>query len=222
MATYQYTISTQTASGTVNLSILEEEISALGGNFKLLTGTSATGDILDTVFSGDLSAGEQTTLTSTVAAHNGSVSVPEFVDFVPNIAQYRQSVNGTITTTAGTIPLDATDFEDSNYTRSGSEITVNTSGIYRVSYSVYFDTNANARRTIDAWVENDTVEIIPSRSTDYSRNTVDDTGSASATFITQISATDVIRLRAQSTGTSGTPISVGNRIWILLEFIRSS
>ena len=138
-----------------------------------------------------------------------------------NIAQYRQTGNLTINTTATTVVLNANDFEDSCYTRSGENITINTAGAYRVSYNVYFDTDANARRTVDAWVENNTVEIVPSRSASYSRNTSDDTASSGATFLVQLAASDVVRLRAQSTGTGGTAIGQGNRMWILLECVRT-
>jgi len=138
-----------------------------------------------------------------------------------NIAQYRQTGNLTINTSATTVVLNANDFQDSNYTRSGSNITINTAGVYRISYSVYFATNANARRSVDAWVENNTVEIVPSRSSSYSRNTSDDTANSTATFFVQLAATDVVRLRAQSTGTSGTAIGQGNRMWINLEFLRT-
>jgi hypothetical protein len=138
-----------------------------------------------------------------------------------NIAQYRQTGNLTINTTATTVVLNATDFEDSCYTRSGENITINTAGVYRVSYNVYFDTNANARRTVDCWVENNTVEIVPSRSASYSRNNTDDTSSSGATFLVQLAVSDVVRLRAQSTGSSGTAIGQGNRMWILLECVRT-
>jgi hypothetical protein len=138
-----------------------------------------------------------------------------------NIAQYRQSGNLTINTSATTVVLNANDFQDSNYTRSGENITINTSGVYKISYSVYFDTVANARRTVDAWVEKNTVEIVPSRGASYARNNTDDTAATVATFMVDLTATDVIRLRAQSTGTSGTAIGQGNRMWICLEFMRA-
>lgn len=152
---------------------------------------------------------------------NGAGADPTWVDRA-NIAQYRQSVNLVINTTATTVALDATDFEDSAYSRSGSDITIATTGVYRISYSIYLDTTANARRTIDAWVENNTVEIVPSRSSAYSRNTVDDTESATATFFVSLSASDVVRLRCQSTGSSGTCGGVEDRMWINLELVRAT
>lgn len=141
--------------------------------------------------------------------------------FAPNIAQYRQTGNLTINTSPTTVALNATDFEDSNYSRSGSNITINTAGIYKVFYSIFFNTNANSRRTIDAWVENNTVEIVPSRSGDYARNFTDDTGSAGASFFVPLAASDVLRLRVESTGSNGSCLGIGNRMWIGIEFVRS-
>ena len=138
-----------------------------------------------------------------------------------NIAQYRQTGNLTINTSATTVVLNANDFEDSNYTRSGENITINTAGIYRISYSIFFDTNTNARRSCEGWVEQNTTGIVPSRASAYARNNTDDTASLSATFLVQLAGSDVIRLRCQSTGTSGTAIGQGNRMWITLEFVRT-
>lgn len=138
-----------------------------------------------------------------------------------NVAQYRRSTDQTINTSSTTISLDATDFEDSNFSRSGSDITVQTDGVYRVSYSVYFDTNTNARRTVDAWVENNGTEIVPSRSSSYARNTTDDTSNSAATFLVDLAQNDIVTLRAQSTGTNGTALGKGDRIWIVLEYVRA-
>ena len=138
-----------------------------------------------------------------------------------NIAQYRQTGNLTIAKSATTVVLNANDFEDSAYTRSGENITINRVGIYRISYSIYFDTTANARRTCDGWVEQNTTEIVPSRAAAYARNNTDDTSNLSATFLVQLAASDVVRLRCQSTGTNGTAQGVGNRMWITLEFVRA-
>ena len=157
----------------------------------------------------------------TVTDAGGGVANIAISGFTPNVSQYRQTGNLTINTTATTVVLNANDFQDSNYTRSGENVTINTAGVYRISYSVYFDTNANARRTVDGWVENNTVEIVPSRSSSYSRNTIDDTANSSTAFLVQLAASDVVRLRCQSTGTNGTAIGQGNRMWLTLEFVRS-
>ena len=138
-----------------------------------------------------------------------------------NIAQYRQTNNLAISTSPTTVDLDFNDFEDSFYSRSGQNITVNTAGIYRISYSIFFDTLANARRTVEAWVENNSTEIIPSRAGGYSRNNTDDTASLSATFLVELSASDVVRLRCQSTGTFGSPLGIANRMWLTIEFVRT-
>ena len=138
-----------------------------------------------------------------------------------NIAQYRQTGNLTIATSATTVVLNTNDFEDSDYTRSGENVTINTAGIYRINYSIFFDTTSNSRRTIEGWVENNTTEVVPSRAAAYARNNTDDTSNLSATFLVQLAASDVVRLRCQSTGTNGTAQGVGNRMWITLEFVRA-
>ncbi len=137
-----------------------------------------------------------------------------------NIAQYRQNNNLNISTSATTVALNATDFQDSNFSRSGENITINADGVYRISYNVYFATNANGRRTVDAWVENNTTEIVPSRAASYCRNNTDDTASSGAAFLVGLAATNIVRLRCQSTGTGGTPLGQGNRMWITLEFVK--
>ena len=138
-----------------------------------------------------------------------------------NIAQYRASANLTINTSATTVPLNTNDFEDANYTRVGDNITINTGGVYKISYNIFFVTGTNARRTIDGWVERNTSVITPSSSSDYARNNTDNTGSAGCTFMVQLSGSDVLRLRCQSTGTSGTCDGQGNRMWICLEYMRA-
>ncbi len=178
---------------------LKKDGVSVGGPFDLL---NFTGDITVT----DAGSGQ--------AAIN--VTLP-----IPNIAQYRQTVNLSILTSATTVALDTSDFEDSNYSRSGGNITINTTGIYKIFYSVFFDTSQSSRRTVDAWVEKNTVEIMPSRSGAYARNSTDDTSSAGAHFFVSLAATDVIRLRCQSTGTNRPCIGIGNRMWIGLEYVRA-
>ena len=157
----------------------------------------------------------------TVTDAGGGVANIAIDGFTPNISQYRATANLSIATSATTVPLNANDFEDSNYTRVGDNITINTGGVYKISYNIFFTTTGNFRRTIDGWVERNTSVITPSSSSDYARNNIDNTGSAGCTFMVQLSGSDVIRLRCQSTGTSGTCQGEGNRMWICLEFVRT-
>jgi len=138
-----------------------------------------------------------------------------------NISQYRRTTNQTITTTSAAITLDVTDFEDSNYTRSGANITINTAGVYKISYTVFFRTGGNFRRTVSAWVENNSTPIVPSVSADYARNNTDDECSAGATFMVELAASDVLTLVADSVGTNGSAIGEGDKMWICLEFLRA-
>ncbi|MCP4123740.1 MAG: hypothetical protein GY751_18480 [Bacteroidetes bacterium] len=144
-----------------------------------------------------------------------------------NIAQYLRSSNQLISTTASPIIFDVSNFQDANYSRTGELITILTAGVYSISYSVYFDTVANARRTVDCWCDLSTnggvsyAEIVPSRGASYARNNVDDTSNTSATFYVDLGVNDIVRLIADSTGTSGTATGIANRMWISLQFLRA-
>jgi hypothetical protein len=144
-----------------------------------------------------------------------------------NIAQYLRSSNQLISTTASPIIFDVSNFEDSNYSRTGELITILTAGVYEIAYSVYFDTVANARRTVDCWCDlsiNGGVsyaEIVPSRGASYARNNVDDTSNTTATFFVDLGVNDIVRLIADSTGTSGTANGIANRMWISLQYLRA-
>jgi len=144
-----------------------------------------------------------------------------------NIAQYLRSSNQLISTTASPIIFDVSNFEDSNYSRTGELITILTAGVYSISYSVYFDTNANARRTVDCWVDRSVnsgvsySEIVPSRAASYSRNATDDTSNTTCTFFVDLGVNDIIRLIADSTGTAGSANGIANRMWISLQYLRA-
>lgn len=142
-----------------------------------------------------------------------------------NIAQYLRSSNQLISTTASPIIFDVSNVQDSNYSRNNELITILTAGWYSISYSVYFDTNANARRTIECWIDRSTggafAELVPSRAASYSRNQTDDTSNTTATCFAELAAGDVIRLIADSTGTNGTANGIANRMWISLQYLRS-
>lgn len=141
-----------------------------------------------------------------------------------NIAQYIRSTAQTIATSPTTIALDSTSFEDSAFSRTGSDVSINTAGIVRVSYVANFDTTANARRTQSTWCELDTgggfAEITPSRSASYTRNNTDDESSNGAAFFVSVGVGDNVRMVCQSTGTSGTFEAQANRVWITFEYMR--
>lgn len=74
MATYSYTISTDTANAAVDIPTLTQEI--LGAALPqppAFGGVSVSGDALAVMFDPALTAGEETTLGTTVSAHQGAV-----------------------------------------------------------------------------------------------------------------------------------------------------
>lgn len=177
-------------------------------------GTSVTGTPHDTLNF----VGSGVTVTN-AGGGAATVTVP---GSAPNIAQYRNTAAQTINTSSTTLSFNATDYEDSNYTRSGSSIRFNVAGIYKVSYTINWDTTNRNRRTLTAWAELDGVEIVPSRSNDYARNSTDDTGSNTAVFFTEPTLNQDLTLVGQSTGTSGSLSTFGNQVWVTLEYVRAS
>lgn len=170
----------------------------------------------------DGSTGRYTKSTGIAVDTSNNLTNVGTINGVPNIAQYRNTGSQTISTSATTLTFNATDYEDSNYTRSGSSIRFNVAGIYKVSYTINWDTTNRNRRTLTAWAEMNGVEIVPSRSNDYARNSTDDTGSNTAVFFTEPTLNQKLTLVGQSTGTSGSLGTLGNQVWVTLEYVRAS
>lgn len=145
--------------------------------------------------------------------------------FSPNIFQARNTANFIITTGGDAIPLNAEDFKDSFYTHSNvtnnSRVTVNQTGIYKIYFSVAFDTTANARRTLSAGLRlNGTTEIIPSRGYGYARNNTDENAQASGQAFVSLTSGDFIEIFAQSVGSNGSLGAIADQQWLLMEFVR--
>ena len=118
----------------------------------------------------------------------------------------------------------ANDIVDSDFTNlAGSGIvTINRRGVYRLTYNLSYDTNANARRTCRGSIRLNGVEQPATASYSYARNTVDDEGSTNATTILTLDVGDTIEVFVQGVGTTGASLSIANESWLLIEFIRNS
>lgn len=106
-----------------------------------------------------------------------------------------------IPNTATTQTLSTERVSDSNYSLSSNEVTVTAAGTYLISYGILIDEDGTAggtRGRAEAWVEADTVEITASRNGVYVREASGGSG-ISNTFVASLSASDVVRLRAQTT-----------------------
>lgn len=99
-------------------------------------------------------------------------------------------------TTDTVVPIDNTVVSDSNYTLLNDQITILSSGIYQLSYSITYDITSTAGSTRGktmAWVELNSGIVLQSYSAVYHREASGGSGQ-SATFIFEVSADDVIEL----------------------------
>jgi hypothetical protein len=106
------------------------------------------------------------------------------------------------------------------------QITVLKAGDYRISYGVSWDSDFNNRCTMRAWVEDDSAEIVPSKSYCYIRyNTFGKFGTNQASFIATIAANSVIELHTDGQATTGAfgsgcdADTIANECWITIEAI---
>lgn len=116
------------------------------------------------------------------------------------ISAYKTSGVQTFTTTNTTLVINATHFTaDSLYSLASNQITVNTTGRYRISWSVTLKASgSNSRSQARSWVESNAVEIAGTSGEHYCRQS-DYGATASGTIVTNLTASDVLRLRAVRT-----------------------
>lgn len=150
--------------------------------------------------------------------------------FVPAIAQVYQlgtTAFDAVTpiTWNGVSPLTRI-VDTSAYTHSTvtnpSRVTVLSAGLYRVAYNVNWDTDNNNRRTAKCQMRvNGSIPAVPvGVSYDYSRNSTDNEGSNSASFLYTFSANDYYEIVCESVGSNGNMLTFGNESWTTIEKIR--
>ena len=115
-----------------------------------------------------------------------------------------------------TINLDTELTSSSNYSLSSDEVTVNTAGRYLISYQVSIEATGGGRSQGQCWLELNSVEVDGTRGTIYVRQN-NFGGTAGATIVLQLAASDVLRLRATRTTGGGTfsPEINGSRLTIV-------
>lgn len=141
------------------------------------------------------------------------------------VAEYYLSADsGSFTTTLTTIPLNTTVVQDAGYfSRSGGIVTVNRTGLYRVSYSASIrQTGGNSRSMTRHQVTLNGVTLIPqSASWVYSRNNNEGEGTATKTFLVQLNASDTIRVQSVRDDGGGTFQHLAGSN-LSLQFIRAT
>ncbi len=99
-----------------------------------------------------------------------------------------------------TVNLDAEHFTSSaNYSLASDEITVTAAGRYLIAWAVSYDVpSSSSRSQLQTWLEVDTVEVAGTRASMYMRMT-NYGGTGHAQIYYDLSASDVVRIRAQRT-----------------------
>ena len=118
-----------------------------------------------------------------------------------------------------TINLNSTQFtpDAGLYSLASDQITVVVAGRYLISYQCTLKVSTGTSRSqVDCWLENNTVQMVGTRSSQYMRQQGFG-GSGGATIVEDLSASDVVRMRAQRLqGTSTiSPIMNGSRLTIV-------
>ena len=117
------------------------------------------------------------------------------------------------------ITFDANEFISSDYshTATSGNITINTTGTYKISYQINFD-GVSARRTprcaayVNGTINNATIAY------DYTRNSTDDKGTCSLPgYELSLTAADVVTIRGDQQGTAGTANTNLNECWVRIE-----
>lgn len=154
----------------------------------------------------DLVNGLETSLHS----HSGGGSA----DFKP-YKVYDATGNQAVANTTVTINLDTVEISDPNYSLVNDEITMATTGIYLISYTIAIeelDTSGGTRAMINFWLESDDSgsydEITGSFIGVYARETcIDEHGGNNATFLfSQSNSNKKLRMRGVRPLSSGTNV----------------
>jgi len=82
-----FTISTETATGVVNPTLLTAEIEANGTILTTLSYITTTGDVMDIYFVSALSGAEQTALDTVVSNHQGTITTSNWQKWESNTIQ---------------------------------------------------------------------------------------------------------------------------------------
>lgn len=169
--------------------------------------------------SGATGAGELSLASSTFDGH---MSMTDYA------CQVYDSTGGTDVHTAGglAVPFDAQTMVDSIYTHStvtnNSRVYATHAGLYKISYSLGFVTDADARRNVRAYVrKNGSTELTPSMSYDYVRQLANSNGTCTALFYARLEGGDYLELMGEQASTqTGSASAVANASWIMVELIR--
>lgn len=100
-------------------------------------------------------------------------------------------------------------------------ITINRTGLYRITYNVCTDNQTNGRKTVRSYCFlNGTTTVPASVAYSYQRNLTDDRASNCSDFFVNLNASDTLQLFCEDRGSNGASDAVANESGINIEFIR--
>lgn len=117
-------------------------------------------------------------------------------------------------------------FVDANFTHSTSSnpsrITVNSNGLYRIRYTINWDTSTNTWRTATCtlFINGSSPNPPVGTTNAFSRNNTDDTATNTTTVLYNLSAADYIEVYCASTGTSGSITTIANESSLSMQKLR--
>lgn len=156
----------------------------------------------------DFSSGVQTSeivyySTQTESSQSSGSSTSDSTSSLDMVPFFVMDSSGgqSIISSDATLVLDSIETDNTNYSLSGNEVTVLSSGIYKIDYHIIYEilnSDGGATGTVTSWLENNSTAINGS----YGRSFHDETSGGSginSSIITSISANDVIRIRMNRT-----------------------
>ena len=193
------------------------------GKLHVSSSNAVAGDSVLVVSSGTTAAQELMAVKG-----DGIVEVAGAVAASNYLIQVYDNTGGTAFGTAFvSIPWDSQTFVDSIFSHdtgvNNSQVTVNRTGLYRITYNINADEAPNNSRTIGEFrcYKNGNTEITPSRTFSYNRQNTAGEGTGNATFLANLNNGDYIEIQGQRIGGGDFTMTGGTQAsWLMVEFIR--
>lgn len=123
------------------------------------------------------------------------------------------------------LPLSVESIKDSYYTHSttvnNSRITINTTGWYKITYSISYD--ASSKMCLHSYIrQNGTTKVVLSDSYSVTEGSTNDKATNNTTFLSYLTTGAYIEILSEQNGNNATGVSLADQCWIILEYIRGT
>jgi len=141
-----------------------------------------------------------------------STTVTISLGAVNSIFEAYQTGTTTLDNTYNIVPMNTQESAQTGYSLTSGGITVSEAGRYRVAYTVSSDSTDGDRAAVRAALHINGTELVRSRSFSYHRNTATGEGTASKEIILQLTASDLVDVRALLLGDNVTTIDSASNL----------